>query len=193
MKGRIDPPVSLDTLRRRAETKLQAHEQAREHTMDAAHDAAEDARRVHELRVHQIELEMQNDALQQAHDDMEQLLDGYIDLYDNAPVGYLTLDSAGAITQMNLTAARTLGIDRAAAAQPRLGLFVAAKDRASLSDFLATVFADGTAGAREITIARDGHLPRVMRIEGSRSTDGDRCRLVMLDVTSRPGLVPPDR
>jgi PAS domain-containing protein len=122
---------------------------------------------------------------------METLLDSYIDLYDNAPVGYLTLDRAGTVMQMNLTGARALGIDRARPGQPRFGLFVSPADRTALSDFLASVFANGTAAAREITIERDGHPSRVVQVEASRSADGERCRLVMVDVTARPGLIPP--
>lgn len=184
MTERLDPPVSPEVLRQRAEEQLKQHGLAE----DASQSAVDSARLLHELQVNRIELEMQNDALQQARDDMETLLDSYIDLYDNAPVGYLTLDRTGTVMQMNLTGARALGIDRSRPGQPRFGLFVSLADRTAFSDFLASVFANGAAAASEVTVERDGHPPRLVQIEGSRSSDGERCRLVLVDVTARPGL-----
>lgn len=67
---------------------------------------------VHELRIHQIELEMQNDELLSARNDLESQRERYFDLYDLAPVGYLTLNGQGKIIEANLTATSMLGITR---------------------------------------------------------------------------------
>jgi PAS domain S-box-containing protein len=67
---------------------------------------------VHELRVHQIELEMQNEELRRAQDLLSESRDGYSDLYDFAPVGYFTLDSHGLILEVNLAGATLLGSAR---------------------------------------------------------------------------------
>ena len=67
---------------------------------------------IHELQVHQIELEMQNEQLRQTQAELEAALTKYTDFYDFAPVAYLTLDERGLILEANLTAATMLGVER---------------------------------------------------------------------------------
>jgi PAS domain-containing protein len=72
----------------------------------------EDMRQLlHELKVHQIELELQNEELRRAQLAIEQARDRYVDLYDYAPVAYFTLDIKGFITETNLTAVRLFGME----------------------------------------------------------------------------------
>ncbi len=67
---------------------------------------------LHELHVHQLELEMQNDDLRRAQLELEASHRNYLELYDFAPVGYFTLDQTGLIVQANLTSAALLGVTR---------------------------------------------------------------------------------
>jgi hypothetical protein len=105
-------------LRRRAEARLRTAA-----TKGApARTDAETQRLVHELQVHQIELEMQNEELRESRAEVEAGLERCTELYDFAPVGYLTLGRDGAIRQVNLTGARMLGVERARLPGRRFGV-----------------------------------------------------------------------
>ena len=73
---------------------------------------------------------------------MEALLEKYTDLYDFAPVGYLTLDREGIIREANLAAASLLGVARSALINGRFGHFVSAAGRPAFGAFLQQVFAE---------------------------------------------------
>jgi two-component system sensor histidine kinase/response regulator len=91
--------------------------------------AKPDANLWHELQVHQIELEMQNDALRQTQTALEEARDRYVDLYEFAPVGYLTLSPEGVIKDINLTGAALLGRERKALLHYRFSACVAPADQ----------------------------------------------------------------
>jgi len=84
---------------------------------------------LHELQVHQIELEMQNEELRRAHTALEESRDRYVDLYEFAPIGYLTLTREGLIAEINLTGAAMLGEERKKLLQRRFAQFVVPEDR----------------------------------------------------------------
>ncbi len=79
---------------------------------------------VHELEVHQLELEMQNEELRRAQLEIEKSREKYFDLYDLAPVGYLTLDEKGIISELNLFAAGLLGVERTSLIDKPLHAFI---------------------------------------------------------------------
>ena len=78
--------------------------------------------------MHQIELEMQNEELRRAHLALEESRDRYVDLYEFAPVGYLTLTGEGLISEVNLTGATLLGEERKKMLQRRFARFVTPED-----------------------------------------------------------------
>ncbi len=84
---------------------------------------------LHELMIHKIELEMQNDELRRTHAALEDALDRYRDLYKFAPVGYLTIDPEGLVNEINLTGSELLGVTPNAAIQHQFSTFVASQDR----------------------------------------------------------------
>src|SRR5256885_14419498 len=75
---------------------------------------AEAERVVHDLRVYQIELEMQNRELRESQAMLEESRARYADLYDFAPVAYVTLDKDGRVVEANLTTTAYFGVDRSA-------------------------------------------------------------------------------
>src|SRR5512133_2251568 len=121
MKKDKSTPTDAAELRRQAEARLR-----KQKTKKARPGTELDTQRLlHELQVHQIELEMQNEELKQARVAVEAALERYTDLYDFAPVGYFTLDRNGTIGQVNITGAGLLGIDRSKLIRRKLGRFVA--------------------------------------------------------------------
>ena len=181
MKKNQDQPTDPAELRRQAEERLKG-----QRTEVRGQKSEEDtARLVHELQVHQIELEMQNEELQQARARADALLAQYTGLYDFAPTGYLTLDREGVIRQVNLTGALLLGVERSKLDNRRFGQFVAESDRPAFNDFLESVFASETREYCEVTLPQEGAQPLVLRIEGRRSEDGQECRIVVMDITER--------
>jgi PAS domain S-box-containing protein len=107
---------------------------------------------VHELQVHQIELEMQNEELRRAQETITETGKRYTDLYDFAPVGYVTLDPQGIIIEVNLTGARLLGVARNTLRRTPFSLFVAPGHRRAFQAYLRQLPADGAIQSCELEL-----------------------------------------
>ncbi|PKO93831.1 MAG: histidine kinase [Betaproteobacteria bacterium HGW-Betaproteobacteria-1] len=83
---------------------------------------------MHELLVHKVELEMQNEELRRAYSELEEARDRYLDLYEFAPIGYLTISREGLMSEINLRGAELLGVDRTKLASRRFSQMVAPQD-----------------------------------------------------------------
>ncbi len=115
----------LNELRARAEARLGADAGEKEVSELMVDEACA---LVHELRVHQIELQMQNKALIDTQRELVEARDRFIDLYDFAPVGYVTVSADGEILEANITLARMLDMPRAALVGGRLYRFIISDD-----------------------------------------------------------------
>ncbi|MEF8756544.1 MAG: response regulator [Accumulibacter sp.] len=140
---------------------------------------------LHELQVHQIELDLQNQELRAAQAAVEAGLARYTELYDFAPVGYLTLDRQGVISQLNLAAAALLGAERAALCGRRFGLFLDEGDRRAFADLLGRVWASTVPQVCEVRVDVAGRASRIVEIHATRSDDGLSCRMMEMDITAR--------
>ena len=173
-------PGSPKTLRERAEQAL------RTTRTDVAAMSAEDIQRlVHELQVHQIELCMQNDELQRALTQLEETRDRYVDLYDFAPVGYLTLDTEGMILEANLTAGAILEATRQQLVGRRFALFVAVDHRDTLYHYLQELTTTGQQLSCRLAVDTPEGPPRVVHLESVARDEADevQVRVTLSDVT----------
>jgi PAS domain S-box-containing protein len=181
-KGHPPSDRDADQLRALAEERLRAREAAA--TLPTGNEA-DALRLLHELQVHQVELELQNAELERTRDELEATLERYADLYDFAPVGYLTLSRDGGIYSANLAGADLLGVPRARLLGRRLGTFLPLAERSSFDAFLARTLEDTQRESCEVTLAPDGGGTRVVRIEATASPSGKECRAALLDVTAQ--------
>jgi PAS domain S-box-containing protein len=142
-------------------------------------------RLLHELQVHQIELEMQNEELRESRAEVEGLLARYTDLFDFAPIGYFTLTRDGAILAVNLTGARLVGIERARLLNTRFMSLVAIADRPIFVAVLKNAFSGSAKEYCDVSLPREGMTPLFVHIEAVLSKNGQECRAVVLDITER--------
>jgi len=138
---------------------------------------------VHELEVHQIELEMQNAELLKSRIALETALEKYTDLYDFAPVGYLTLERDGRITEANLAIATLLVIARSQLVGKRFTQFVAPEARATFTTFLNNAFASHTTESWEGPLLGKRRPPLFVHIEALSGNSGEECRAAIIDIS----------
>ena len=151
-----------------------------------------DAQRVlHDLQVHQIELELQNEELRQAQDALEASRARYFDLYDLAPVGYFTLDEDGLILEANLTGATLLGVARGALVKQPLSRFVLGEDADNYYLHHKQLFRTGEPQAFELRLSRKDSVPFTAWIEATVAPDAGGARVsrkVVSDITERKAI-----
>jgi PAS domain S-box-containing protein len=174
-------------LYRRAEAQLRKRRKARKLNAADAMSALDTRRLLHELQVHQVELEMQNAELQEGRDRMEMLLEKYTDLYDFAPVGYLSLDEQGRILEVNLSGAALLGVVRSRLINRRLPSFVAPANRPGFLDFLASVFSGAGKRVFEATLRKEDGSSFRANFHGTAAISASgplkTCRVAVSDIT----------
>ena len=139
---------------------------------------------VHELNVHQIELEIQEEELARTRLELEESLEVYTELYDFAPTGYLTLGHDGSILKTNLTATKMLGVDRAGLPGMNLKAFVFPEDYRVIDELLETVFSKGVPGNCEVKLLEHPTFSRrTVRIDAAISEIAQECRVMLSDIT----------
>lgn len=145
---------------------------------------------LHELQIHQIELEMQNREMREVQQRLEEARDRYADLYDFAPMGYLTLEETGRILEINLTGAAMLGDERANIIGTPFSARLALNDSQLFFLYLNRVFrSTGTSNiVTELKIKRGG-VEHDVRLESAPMTgtagQSRTCRMVMTDISEQ--------
>jgi PAS domain S-box-containing protein len=178
------PVASRDAaalLRRNAEKQLRKDLTQSPPTPDQA------LRLVHELQVHQVQLELQNQSLLDLRVQLEQSLQRYTNLFDFAPIGHFTLTRDGIIEQGNLAGAAFLGLDRIQLKGRRMVSFLAIESRSVLLEFLDKIQVGEAKRQCDLCIALKDLPPRVVHAEGIslQGDDSGRCHVAMVDITGR--------
>jgi PAS domain S-box-containing protein len=176
-----------------AELRKRAEEMARDHATGSpehleALSSEETRRMLHELQVHQIELEMQNEELRMAQGELDAARARYFDLYNLAPVGYCTLSEPGLILEANLTAATLLGVTRSALDKKPITRFILREDQDIYYLHRKHLFETGEPHACELRMVKKDGAPFWARLEATvaQGADGPPVgRVVLSDITER--------
>lgn len=149
--------------------------------------SSEDVQRlVHELQIHQVELEMQNEALREARLELCESRDRYVDLYDFAPVGYVSLTADGGILESNPAAAALLGVSREQLQHQSINRFLAGDSQDDAWRHRTNVLAGDTRLICEVGMQSSTGTPLTVRWESiAGGTEPHRfCRTALIDVSA---------
>jgi diguanylate cyclase (GGDEF)-like protein/PAS domain S-box-containing protein len=174
-------------LRRRAEKTLRKQVVRSQENLDAFSPEAIQ-QTLHELRVHQIELQMQNEELRRTQVAREALQARYFDLFDLAPVGYCTVSEQGLIQQANLATAALLGMGRAALAKQPISRFIVKEDQDTFYLHRKQILATGNPQSCELRMRKQDRSQFFAHLAFSAAQEANGVsvlRIVLTDVTER--------
>jgi PAS domain-containing protein len=171
--------TNAQMLRRKAEEQLKEQQKERVKLVLEA-----DVKKLmHELQVHQIELEMQNEELREAYETAETALRKYTLLYDFAPMGYFTLNSEGSICELNFTGAEMLGDKRVSLVNSNFKLFVSEDSLPVFNIFFSKVYTGDAKESCEVMLGYDKKTLCYVYMEGIVTGDDRRCLLSVVDIS----------
>jgi PAS domain-containing protein len=181
MKKISAPPQDKNPIRKRAEEILET----RKPDINSPIYKADMKRLIHDLQVHQIELEIQNEELMNTRKDLEESLFQYIELYDFAPVGYLTLNKDRIIVNINLNGARILGHERSVVLNTPLSRYVADYSCQVFDAFLSSTAEKTGSISCSICLERPDFKPCMVQIKAIADSLHHDYRLVIIDITQK--------
>lgn len=148
-----------------------------------AQKEADAQRLLHELQVHQIELEMQNEELRQAYEKAELALRKYTLVFELSSVGYYTIDAKGSILDLNFAGADILGERRFSLVNSNLKLFISDESKSVFNDFLRNVYSSNAKESCKVLLESDDKKLRSVYIEGVVVEDYQECLLSVVDIS----------
>ena len=180
---KIEEPDFTDPreLRKQAEKKLQ---QRKEKALQDEADKGDAQKLLHELQVHQIELEMQNEELLKAYETAEAALKKFTMVFDQTPLGLVTLESDGTIAELNFAASDMLGYRRSSLIGCNFRLYVSDESLTTFADFFLKTYTTQQKEACKIMLGNDSGSMRQVYIEGIVIENDNNCMLSLVDVTS---------
>lgn len=165
-------------LRLKAEEKLKKNNKK----AGAGINESDTKKLLHELQVHQIELEMQNEELQEAYLTSEKALEKYTMLYDFAPAGYFTLDKDSMICDVNFTGAEFLGERRFALSGANFRLFVSEDSKSAFDKFFRKVYAGNGKESCSLKLGSEVKTESLFYAEGIVTGEDRKCLLALVDI-----------
>ncbi len=144
---------------------------------------AETLKIVHELEVHQMELEVLNDELVRAKNESEIVAKKFSDLYDSSPVGYFTISRAGEIIEINLTAAKMLEKDRTHLYNSRFDFFISDNTKITYHQFFNQLFANKTTENCVVNLSLNLDIQLIVQLTGIISENGEMAYVTAIDIT----------
>lgn len=140
---------------------------------------------IHELQVHQIELELQNEELILAKEHAEDVFTKYTELYNSAPTGYFTLSPKGKILELNPAGAKMLDNNREKLKERQFQLYVSKTSKPIFNLFLEGVFAGNIKQTSGLTLLTNTEKQIYIDISGIVSEKGEKCFVTAIDITER--------
>lgn len=171
--------TDANMLREKAEKQLK-NKQKTEYALSMEADVN---KLLHELQVHQIELEMQNEELQQAYETAEKALQKYTMLYDLSPMGYFSLDPEGVICELNFTGADMLDERRFSLINSNFKLFISDDSKPVFNDFFKKVYTSNTKESCKVSLGYNGKSLCQVYMEGVVTEDEQKCLLSVVDIS----------
>lgn len=173
--------IALAVLRNRAEAAL---EEPITEPVDMVPDL-DSKRLLHELQVHQLELEMQFEELLNSSAQMEKQKEYYADFYEFSPTGFISFDRNGAIIQTNAACAQLLGREPSRLVGARFSFFLNVLERPAFNSFLQQIFERGTMQACSVSLEGKDPALIFVQIMATLSSDKQLCQAVLTDLTER--------
>ena len=182
MKTEANDKQEANELRQKAENELVGRK------LNETIVEADNLKLIHELQVHQIELEMQNEELIIAREQAEAAMEKYTDLYDFAPSGYISLSKEGEIIDLNFSAAKMLGNDRTHLKNKRLALYVSHESLELWNDFLEEIFRRKKKQSCELLLLSSTDKPCYVHVDALVSQNSNTCQVTLIDITKRKSM-----
>ena len=180
MENSENKPIKNSSLRKKAEEFYNTQHSISEGKLSET----ETLKLIHELEVHQIELEMQNEELLHAKKQAEIDSIKYSELYDFAPSGYFTLSNEGKIFELNLSGANILGKERAKLINSLFGFFITEETKPLFNEFLKRIFENKIKESCEVCLLTSDHKLTSIILTGIVAAENyEQCHVNAIDIT----------
>lgn len=179
MRKEKDLLPGTDLLRKKAEEKLNKKDSGNRQVLSEI----DTIKLLHELEVHQIELEMQLEELQIARNKAEIANERFTNLYDFAPAGYFTIDRDSKISELNLSGAKMLGMGRSNLIYEKFSQFITQDSLPVFYNFLFKVFEPNPKATCDIALNIPSNPTTYLHLEGMIFDDENKCQITAIDIS----------